>query len=112
MAMKEVETAPKKDNLFSATQIMPTVQDMMTVTADVKRGALIDAAGALITSSTAANVYAVVAADTAKTKSAPVYLTGEFNVTAVKEATGIEITAAMKQAARKIGIFLKTNIAE
>lgn len=108
MAMQETHESPKKDNLFSATQIMPVVPDAITVTAAVKRGTLISAAGAISTG--ADDVYAVVTEDTESGKIAPVALTGEFNSAALAEATGIEITDAIKQAARKIGIFIKTNL--
>lgn len=90
MAMKETVESPKKDNLFSATQIFPVVPGTLKVTVAARRGALVTAAGALATAADGA--YAVVAADVEAGNDAPVYLTGEFNATALAEATGIEVT--------------------
>lgn len=108
MSMQETFTSPAKDKLFAANQIMPVVSGKMTVTAAAKRGTLLAATGAKATG--ANDVYAVLAADVEAGKEAGVYFTGEFNSTALAEATGIEITAAIIQAARKIGIFINTNI--
>lgn len=113
MAMKEVMEAPKMDNLFSATQIMPVVSDKLTVAkiGALKRGQLLTAAGAKVTAAT--DVYAVLAEDidtTDAAKEAPVYLTGEFNESALA-TNGTLAVADCKAAARKIGIFIKKNIA-
>lgn len=111
MAMQETHELTR-DNLFSATQIMPVVPDKMTVaqaTTIVKRGTLLDAAGAIVKA--ADTVYAVLAEDTDTTagaKEAPVYLTGEFSEDALI-ASGVEISA-VKASARKVGIFIKKNI--
>ena len=108
MAMQETYESPKRDNLFSATGKVYAVPDMMTVTVEAKRGTLLTAAGAKATG--ASDIYAVLAEDVEAGKVAPVYLTGEFNSVALAEATGIEITDAIKQACRKLGIFVRTNI--
>ena len=58
-------------------------------------------------------VYAVLAEDcdtTEGAKDAAVYLTGEFNIDAVKVNENVDDMAAIKIAARKVGIFLKKNI--
>ena len=107
MAMKEVMEAPKMDNLFSATQIFPVVPDVMEVAGAFKRGQLLKADGAKVTA--AADVYAVLAADTEGAGKAPVYLTGEFNAAALL-TDGALAVADCKAAARKIGIFIKENI--
>ena len=59
------------------------------------------------------DVYAVLADDcdtTEGAKEAAVYLTGEFNIDAVKVNENVDDMAAVKIAARKVGIFLKKNI--
>ena len=59
------------------------------------------------------DVYAVLAEDcdtTEGAKEAAVYLTGEFNIDAVKVNDNVDDMAAVKIAARKVGIFLKKNI--
>lgn len=59
------------------------------------------------------DVYAVLAEDcdtTEGAKEAAVYLTGEFNIDAVKVNENVDDMAAVKIAARKVGIFLKKNI--
>ena len=59
------------------------------------------------------DVYAVLAEDCDTTdgaKEAAVYLTGEFNIDAVKVNANVDDMAAVKIAARKVGIFLKKNI--
>lgn len=59
------------------------------------------------------DVYAVLAEDcdtTEGAKEAAVYLTGEFNINAVKVNENVDDMAAVKIAARKVGIFLKKNI--
>lgn len=59
------------------------------------------------------DVYAVLAEDcdtTEGAKEAAVYLTGEFNIDAVKVNDNVDNMAAIKIAARKVGIFLKKNI--
>lgn len=59
------------------------------------------------------NVYAVLAEDcdtTEGAKEAAVYLTGEFNINAVKVNENVDDMTAVKIAARKVGIFLKKNI--
>ena len=107
MAFKETQEM-KRDNLFSASQVMPVVADALTITAGtLKRGTLVTAAGAAVT--TAADVYAVLAEDvdaTSGAKKAAVYLTGEFNAAALA-TDGVLAVANCKAAARKIGIFIK-----
>ena len=107
MAFKETQEM-KRDNLFSASQVMPVVADALTITAGtLKRGTLVTAAGAAV--ATAADVYAVLAEDvdaTSKAKEAAVYLTGEFNAAALA-TDGVLAVANCKAAARKIGIFIK-----
>lgn len=111
MSMQETHSTTK-DNLFAASQIAYVVNDKITVAEGqtLKRGSLLTSAGALVT--TAADVYAVLSADidtTEGAKEAPVYLTGEFSEQAL--IVGDAITAAdCKEAARKIGIFIKKNI--
>ena len=105
MAMQESFTSPKKDNLFSATQIFPVVPGTLKVTVAVRRGALVTSAGAL--ASAASGAHAVVAADTEAGKVAPVYLTGEFNATALAEATGIDVAAGTIIQNR---IFVRENL--
>lgn len=59
------------------------------------------------------DVYAVLAEDcdtTEGAKESAVYLTGEFNINAVKVNENVDDMAAVKIAARKVGIFLKKNI--
>lgn len=59
------------------------------------------------------DVYAVLAEDcdtTEGAKEAAVYLTGEFNINAVKVNDNVDDMTAVKIAARKVGIFLKKNI--
>ena len=109
MAMQE-SYEMKRENLFAATQMMPIVADEMEIakSGELKRGSLLDEAGALVSAAGTA-VYAVLAQDVDATNSAvkaPVYLTGEFNENGV--IVGGDISAAdVKASARKVGIFLK-----
>lgn len=109
MAMQE-SYEMKRENLFAATQMMPIVADEMEIakSGELKRGSLLDEAGALVSAAGTA-VYAVLAQDVDATNSAvkaPVYLTGEFNLSGV--IVGGDISAAdVKASARKVGIFLK-----
>ncbi len=106
MAMHEVQEMVA-DNLF-ASQVMPVVADEMTIASGVlKRGALLDANGALAGAD--AQVVAVLAEDVDATegaKVAAVYLTGEFNGTALTVAGGATVEA-VKAKARMAGIFIK-----
>lgn len=105
MAMHETYNAPGKDFLFAAVQIFPVVPGKITMTVAGTRGALVTSAGALAT--TLSEAYAVLAADAEANTEAPVYLTGEFNATALAEATGIEVADGAIIANR---IFVRTNI--
>lgn len=110
--MQETYESPKRDDLFAASQIMPVVADKITVAkaGEVKRGTLLTAAGAVATA--AADVYGVLAETvdtTDSAKEAAVYLTGEFNETALTVGGSITV-ADCKAAARKIGIFIKKNL--
>ena len=112
MAMQETHELTR-DNLFSATQIMPVVPDKMIVaqaSSVLKRGTLLDASGAIIKAAST-DVFAVLAENTdttAEAKEAPVYLTGEFSEAALI-AEGVAVSA-LKASARKVGIFIKKNI--
>lgn len=102
-----------RDNLFSASQIMPVVADKLSIAkaGEVKRGTLLKADGSIV-SAAGDEVYAVLAETvdtTAAAKEAAVYLTGEFNANAIIVST---VTVAdVKAAARKVGIFIKENVA-
>lgn len=120
MSMQETNTMTR-DNLFAAVQIMPVVPDKMTVAQSgaMKRGTLLDASGAIVTSTTSgdtttyADVYAVLAEDVDTTSAAAVaavYLTGEFSEDALIIDTDEDIDD-YKASARKVGIFVKKNIA-
>lgn len=108
MAMQETYSV-ERDNLFAATQVMPVVADKLTIAISqtLKRGSLVTSAGAL---AGAADVYAVLAHDidtTEGAKEAAVYLTGEFNANALNASVEV---ASCKEAARKVGIFIKPAI--
>lgn len=109
---QEFYESPKRDNLFAASQVMPVVADKITVAKAgvLERGTLLTAAGAVVTA--ADTVYGVLAETvdtTDSTKEAAVYLTGEFNETALTVGGSISV-ADCKAAARKIGIFIKKNL--
>lgn len=111
MAMQEQEVLKKK-NLFAAKQNIPAVVDALEIKAGaaLKAGALVTSTGELCGADS--EVYAVLAEDVdakESAKSAPVYLTGEFNGAELSAAAGVEISA-LKVAARKVGIFIKENI--
>lgn len=96
------------DNLIAATNI-PILTDALTIASgqNLKRGSLVDATGTLCKASS--EVYAVLCQDTDTTAGAvqaPVYLTGEFNVAALKVASDTT-AAALKASARKVCIFMK-----
>lgn len=121
------------DNLF-ASQVMPVVSDVLTIPQGgiLKRGSVLTVSGTLVgAAETSADegaddaqggtetqtasgdeVYAVLAEDVDTTEGevgAAVYLTGEFNSSALifKEGTTAE---DMKVSARKVGIFFKKAI--
>lgn len=116
MSMQETHTLTL-DNLFSATQVMPVVADKLSIaqSGEVKRGAIVDASGAVVKKTTADNVdtysepYAILAEDVDTTSAAveaAVYLTGEFNASALSVASGVTVSD-FKKSARKVGIFIK-----
>jgi hypothetical protein len=99
-----------RDNLFSASQIMPVVADKLSIAqaGELERGTLLKADGAIV-SSASDEVYAVLAEKvdtTSAAKEAAVYLTGEFNENALKVGGSIAV-ADVKAAARKVCIFIK-----
>nr|DAX85075.1 MAG TPA: Head decoration protein, Viral protein.5A [Caudoviricetes sp.] len=115
MAMQEKYTTGV-DNLFAANQTMPVVTDAITVPAGepaMKRGTLIASTGKAVTA--AADVYGVLAKDVDASKAAVetvAYLTGEFNEKAMAVGTpetGTLTVDDCKVAARKVGIFIKSN---
>ncbi|WP_277039593.1 head decoration protein [Turicimonas muris] len=113
--MSNPETSTMQyDNLF-ASQVMPVVSDTMTIAKSglLKRGSVLTAAGALVTKTDTAtdDVYAILAEDidtTSAAGEAAVYLTGEFNASALTFGTGAT-AALMKESARKVGIFFKQS---
>lgn len=101
-------TSVTVDNLF-ATSVFPVVTGVLSIAADqeLKRGALVDAKGAIC--GTGGEVFAVLADDvdtTGAAKECAVYLTGEFNGNALTVASGATV-AALKASARKVSIFIK-----
>ena len=114
MAIPEINTMDY-DDLF-ASQVMPVVSDTLKIAQAgfLKRGSVLTSEGALVEVSEegGADVYAVLAEDVDTTDGeteAAVYLTGEFNATALvfKEGTTVE---SVKPYARKVGIFIKNVI--
>lgn len=111
MAMQETFEI-KKDNLFAASQMMPVVNDKLTIAKSgaLVRGTLLTADGA-VAGGADAEIYAVLAEDidtTDAAKEGAVYLTGEFNENALTVASGT--VADCKASARKVGIFIKGSI--
>ena len=116
--MKQETHTMTPDNLFADSQMMPVVSDVLEIAAgqNLTRGTLVTATGTACTATsgetpTIDDVYAVLAEDVDATdaaKEAAVYLTGEFNASAVTVAGG-EI-ADYKVSARKVGIFIKETI--
>ncbi len=108
MALSTIDTFVP-DNLFGGNQLMPVVADVLEIaqaTEALVRGTLLDSSGAAVV--TGSDVYAVLAEDvdtTSEAKDAPVYLTGEFNASALTVGEGE--AADFKASARKVGIFLK-----
>lgn len=126
MSLKGPTETLERDNLFAQQQQIPAVTDVMTIASGegkLKRGCLIDANGCACASTTTegdeeeevttyAEVYAVLAEDVDATSAAvdaPVYLTGEFNISAISAAED-ETISNYKLSARKVGIFLKSII--
>jgi len=110
MAIPEINVM-ERDNLF-ASQVMPVVSDLMTVaqTGALKRGSVLTVGGTLAGAED--EVYAVLAEDvdtTAEAVEAAVYLTGEFNISALAVAEGA-VVEDLKASARKVGIFFKKAI--
>lgn len=107
MSMQETNSLTL-DNLFGATQIMPVVADKLSIpSGKLTRGSIVTSAGALC--GTSGTPYAVLAEDvdaSAGAVEAPVYLTGEFNASALTVASGATV-AGLKTACRNIGIFIK-----
>lgn len=96
------------DNLLASTNI-PVLTDALTIATgqQLKRGSLVDETGTLCKAGS--EVYAVLCQDTDTSSgaaAAPVYLTGEFNVAALKVASDTT-ASALKASARKVSIFLK-----
>lgn len=115
MAMQEKYTT-RVDNLFAANQTMPVVTDAIKIpsgTGAMTRGTIVSSAGAAVTA--AADVYGVLSEDVDASKTeveAVIYLTGEFNANAMAVGTpssGSLSVADCKTAARKVGIFIKSN---
>lgn len=104
------------DNLFAANQMMPVVSDVITIPSGevLSRGTLVSVEGKAVTA--ADEVYGVLAQDVDASTDAVesvVYLTGEFNESALKTGnpdSGSLAANECKTAARKIGIFIKSNV--
>lgn len=115
MAMQEKFTTGV-DNLFAANQMMPVVSDTITIPSGsvLSRGTLVSVEGKAVTS--ADEVYGVLAQDVDASDSkveSVVFLTGEFNEAALTTGTpddGSLTPQDCKTAARKIGIFIKSNV--
>lgn len=110
MAMQETYTLTR-DNLFTH-QHFPIKQSKLTVAQAglIKRGTLLDSAGAVVASG--AEVYAVLAEDVDTTKAAKdagVYLSGEFNESELIVAEGASV-ADFKASARKVCIFIEKTM--
>lgn len=111
MAMQEKFTT-EYDNLFAANQMMPVVTDSIKIpsgTAEMKRGTLLSEKGAVAAS--AEEVFGVLAEDVDASEAdveTVIYLTGEFNMKALN--AGELAVEDCKTAARKIGIFIKSNV--
>lgn len=116
--MSEIYTP---DNLF-AGHVMPKVTDEGIIAAgqNLPRGAvlgMVTATGKLKlvdkeASDGSQNVYAILAEDINATdadKTAPIYLTGEFNENALTLAAGTTV-ADIKTSARIVGIFIKSMV--
>ena len=113
MALNKVLGSYKPDNLFAANQELPAVTDSIEIAAGqfLKRGSLVNKDGVLV-SATDTAVYAVLARDCDTTdgaSEAPVYLTGEFNIDAVKVNENVDNMFAVNVSARRTGIFLKPH---
>lgn len=114
MAMNKVLGSFKPDNLFAANQELPAVADNLLIAAGqfLLRGSLVTKDGVLVDANDA-EVYAVLAKDcdtTEGAKQAPVYLTGEFNIDAVKVNENVDNMFAVNVSARRTGIFLKPHL--
>lgn len=114
MAMNKVLGSFKPDNLFAANQEFPAVADNLLIAAGqfLLRGSLVTKDGVLVDANDA-EVYAVLAKDCDTTdgaQEAAVYLTGEFNIDAVKVNENVDNMFAVNVSARRTGIFLKPHL--
>lgn len=110
MALKENHGSLVREQLLAQNQEINVVTDKLTIPQGTKlltRGTLVTSGGVAV--GEGGEPYGVIAADVDATegeKEAVVYLTGEFNIAAVKAGEGVDV-ATLKVAARKVGIFLK-----
>ena len=106
MALKETHGSLVRDQLLAQNQEINVVVDKLKIPQGGKL-----ARGTLVTSGGVAGgePYGIIAEEvdaSAGEKEAVVYLTGEFNIAAVKAGEGVDV-ATLKVAARKVGLFLK-----
>lgn len=122
MPLQDTTNSPTPDNLFAGTQVQPVVADEVTVASGntLTRGTVlgrITASGKVQAVDSAQtdgseSPYAILAADvdaSAADAVAPAYFTGEYNENALTFG-GTDTADDHRDACRKLGIFLKTNV--
>lgn len=107
MALYEnLGTVADYDNLFAGVQI-PALTKVVTAAADMERGTLVTVAGGKATKATAeaGDNYAIITDDVKANGKVTAYKSGYFVRNTVEGVTGIEISEAVEEAARKDMIF-------
>ena len=109
MALKETHGSLVRDQLLAQNQEINVVVDKLKIPQGGKlaRGTLVTSGGVAV--GEGGEPYGIIAEEvdaSAGEKEAVVYLTGEFNIAAVKAGEGVDV-GTLKVAARKVGLFLK-----
>lgn len=106
MAFENLGTVADYDNLFAGVQI-PALTKVVTANADMKRGTLATVTGGKAGKATAdaGDNYVVITDDVKTGEKVTAYKSGYFVRNTVESITGIEISEAVEEAARKDNIF-------
>lgn len=111
-SFENLGTAGAYDNLIADTKVVTALTEVVTAATDMTRGTLATVADGKATKATAeaGDNYVVITDDVKANGKVTAYKSGNFIRQTVEAATGIELTAAVEEAARKDNIsFVDAN---
>lgn len=99
------------DNLIAGTEL-PILTRYATASADLTRGTLVTVKSGKAAKATAeaGENYGIIADDAKTNEKVEIYISGLFVRSTVEKATGLELSEAAEEAARKDGIIFKDAV--